>query len=168
MGAQVSDNVRLDPDHLLDVIVTDPELQVRAVRVDAAGEISDHHLVVASLRIDKGVVRQPVPISYRRIKSIDVDEFERRLRGSSLFLTPAITADGFAEQLKCTVVKLLDELAPIRRRFCRPSKAATKWLSTEAVEAKRLRGRLETSGKELSWNRTVLLTDGHVVMLIDS
>jgi len=76
---------RLNPDHLLDVIVTDPELQVRAVRVDAAGEISDHHLVVASLCIDKGVVRQPVPISYRRIKSIDVDEFERRLRGSSLF-----------------------------------------------------------------------------------
>ena len=117
-------------------------------RVDAAGEISDHHLVVARLCVDTGVVRRPVPISYRRIKSIDTDEFERRLRGSSLFSAPATTADGFAEQLQRTVVDLLDEMAPIRRCLRRPAKATTKWLSSEAVEAKRLRCRLEPNWKQ--------------------
>ena len=56
---------------------------------------------------------------------------------------PATTADSFAQQLQRAVVEVLDEMTPNRRRLLRPSKAATKWLSREAVEAKRLRRRLE-------------------------
>jgi len=72
---------RMNPDHLLDVIVTDPELQVRDVRVDAAGEISDHHLVVARLCVDTGVVRRPVPISWTKWRPfVAVSDVRRKLQ----------------------------------------------------------------------------------------
>ena len=142
----VREPTRLNPDHLLDVIVTDSELDVCNVRVDSAGDISDHRLVVVSLSVARAT-QQPIPSTYRRLKNFDVDEFEDRLRASDLFVAPATTADGFARQLQRTVVTVLDELAPVRSCRRRPSKPVTKWLSSDAIEAKRLRRRLEKKWK---------------------
>ena len=49
---------RYNPEHLLDVIATDPKLIVRDVRVHDAGLISDHRLVLATLVADS-VKRNP-------------------------------------------------------------------------------------------------------------
>jgi hypothetical protein len=130
-------------DHLLDVLATDPALVVSAVVVVDAGYISDHRLVKAMIALDTDRHDKPVAFTYRRIQSIDCSDFERRLRCFSLFTLPASTAESFAEQLKREVVATLDVVAPVRRIVRRPPKAVTKFLSAEAIEAKRLRRRLE-------------------------
>ena len=61
------------------------------------------------------------------------------MRRSVLFSQPSTTADGFAAQLQDTVVAALNRVAPIRTRKRRPPKPITRWLSADAVEAKRLR-----------------------------
>lgn len=134
---------RRGPDHLLDVFAADPELCVLDLRVDDASMISDHRLVVATIAVNSALHKHPVAFSYRRIRDISADDFDRKLRNSSLFFAPAATADGFAEQMRDVVVAVLDEVAPLRNCVRRPPKAISKFLSKEAVEAKRYRRRLE-------------------------
>jgi len=139
----VTSPTRSNPEHLLDVLATDPSLAVREVRVDEAGQISDHRLVVATITVDSLQYNAPVVFTFRRIKNIDTKSFEQKLRESSLFKSPASTADKFAEQMKNIIVATLDDVAPVRRLVRRPPKAITKFLSEDAIEAKRTRRRLE-------------------------
>lgn len=139
----VREPTRYSPDHLLDVLATDPALCLRNVRVDDAGLVSDHRLVVATLVVDAAKHNPPVVFTYRRIKNIDTADFEQRLYDSPLFSSPATTVDSFADQMQQVIVSTLDEVAPLRRCVRRPSKAITKFLSDDAIEAKRLRRRLE-------------------------
>ena len=114
------------------------------VRVVDSGFISDHQLILATLHtssMDSSL--GGVPVTYRRIKDIDPVEFESRLRRSSLFSSPALTAESYASQFEEVVVETLDAMAPLRTRVRRPPKKITRWLSDEAVEAKRERRRLE-------------------------
>lgn len=145
---------RANPDHLLDVLATDSALAVSDVLVDDAGCISDHRLVAATVAASFSRHREPVLLEYRRIRNIDPADFESRLRSSSLFSAPATTAEAFSQQLRDVVVATLDQVAPIKKHSRRPSKAITKWLSADALEAKRLRRRLEER-----WRKTRLETD---------
>jgi len=144
----VTQPTRPTPDYLLDVFATDTALPVRDVHVDDAGLISDHRLVLAAVVVDSVKHNPPVVFTYRRIRTMDTRVFERKLHDSSLFSSPAQTAEGYANQLKCVVTATLDELAPVRQCVRRPPKAVSKFLSTEAVDAKRLRRRLERRWKE--------------------
>jgi len=139
----VREPTRFSPDHLLDVLATDPALCIRNVRVDDAGLVSDHRLVVATIVIDSAKHNPPVVFTYRRIKNIDTADFEQRLYDSSLFSSPAATVDSFADQMQQVIVSTLDDIAPLRRCVRRPPKAVTKFLSDDAIKAKRLRRRLE-------------------------
>lgn len=69
------------------------------------------------------------------------------LRSSALFSSPASTAEAFASQLEDVVTSVLDEFAPLQQRSRRPPKAITRWLSEEAIAAKRERRRLERRWK---------------------
>ena len=60
-----------------------------------------------------------------------------------MFNCLAATVDGFADQIESVVTAALDDLAPLRRRRRRQPKRITRWLSHDAVEAKRRRRRLE-------------------------
>ena len=133
-------------ENLLDLVVTDKSLTVSGLSVDDAGQVSDHRLVTAAVSVCPGVC-QPVQVKSRRIRGIDTDKFEADLRRSVLFSQPSTTADGFAAQLQDTVVAALNRVAPIRTRKRRPPKPITRWLSDDAVEAKRLRRRLEKRWK---------------------
>ena len=109
-----------------------------------SGFISDHQLILATLHTSStDSSLGGVPVTYRRIKDIDPVEFEARLRRSSLFSSPALTAESYASQFEEVVVETLDAMAPLRTRVRRPPKEITRWLSDEAVEAKRERRRLE-------------------------
>ena len=146
---------RTGPDHILDLIITDQPSIIRDVRVIDSGLVSDHQLILASLDINSpGSSRRPVKFTYRLIKNIDPADFESRLRQSSLYQSPAGDAESFAEQIERVVTSTLDEVAPIRTRLRRPPKAVTKWLSDDAIEAKRHRRRLERR-----WNETRSDTD---------
>ena len=76
------------------------------------------------------------------------------LRKSVLFTQPADTLDAYmyVDQFNAVVEQLLDKVAPVRSRCRRPQKPISKWLSSEAIAAKRSRRRLErrwrTTGAE--------------------
>jgi len=103
--------------------------------------LSDHRLVSANL-----TTRCPkanVAYSWRKLSDVDTRQFEAELRQSELFFTPATATDAFTDQLTRVVTSQLDAIAPIRHSSPRPPKPISKWLSTEAVAAKRERRRLE-------------------------
>jgi hypothetical protein len=128
--------------HLLDIIATDDSLSVSEKDVDDAGCISDHRLVVVSINY-QSTVKKPAVKNCRRIRDINLLEFEAKLRASSLFTSPSSTAEAFAEQLEEVVVSALDELAPLRKFKRRLSRNITRWLSPAAIGAKRTCRRLE-------------------------
>ena len=83
------------------------------VRVTDAGLVSDHRLVTAHLQCRRMKVK--TSCSSRNIRAIDITEFDRALRASSLAVTsPADATDGFADQLWDIVWTMLDKFAPLR------------------------------------------------------
>jgi len=78
--------------------------------------------------------------------------FEADLRSSVLFKQLVDKLNAYVDQLNDTLTQLLNKVAPVRSRRRRPQKPISKWLSIEAVAAKRSRRRLErrwlTTGTE--------------------
>jgi len=128
--------------NLLHMFASDSSVSVSDVRIDDAGLMSDHRLVAAKVSASV-VARRAILTESRCIKDINTAEFERLLRESSVFTAPSSTVNSFADQIEAYVVEALDKVAPLRRRRRRPSKPATRWLSKDAVDAKRQRRRLE-------------------------
>jgi len=56
---------------------------------------------------------------------------------------PADTTDAYVSQLNDVLAELLDKAAPVQTGRRRPQKLISKWLSADAVDAKRARRRLE-------------------------
>lgn len=136
--------------NLLDVLATINSTIVGNVKVDSADCLSDHCLISAdiTLRLPKPVITY----SSRIIRAVDAAKFQDDVRKSVLFTQPADTADAYVDQLNDVLAELLDKAAPVQTRRRRPQKLISKWLSAEAVDAKRVRRRLErrwrTTGAE--------------------
>ena len=126
---------------LLDVLASSSPTLLSGVDVDDAGQISDHRLVTARLVVHNP--KPPVAAKWRRLRDVNPARFEAALRRSELFVCPEDDTDGFAAQLVRVVTDELDKVAPVRRGSRRPSKIITRWLSVDAVAAKRERRRLE-------------------------
>ena len=132
--------------NLLDVLAAEPAVGVHDVRVDDAGQLSDHRLVAGMVSVVMPQ-RRAIQTEFRPIKNLDVAQFQQLLWQSSLFTSPASTVDDFTEQIESDVVATLDKFAPLRSRRRRPPKPITRWLSQEAIDAKRLRRQLERKWK---------------------
>jgi hypothetical protein len=65
--------------------------------------------------IDRQAVPIPTTVSFLLPDCVDPAKFERILRASPLFVSPATSADEFANQVEVEVTKVLDRLAPLRR-----------------------------------------------------
>ena len=104
---------------------------------------SDHNLVVAAVNAAQSALPSTVIVRCRNIRQIDTADFERQLRQSSLFTAPADTVDAYADQIQSVVTNILDDVAPLRSVRRRPAKPITRWLSNDAVKAKRARRRLK-------------------------
>lgn len=128
--------------NVLDILAVDSTVSVANVRVVDAG-FSDHRLIVATIRVNVDMTRPATSHAGRDMRRLDLVDFERRLRHSTLFTAPRGTADDFTEQIRSVVTAVLDEVAPIKCYRRRASKPITKWLSNEAVKAKRFRRRCE-------------------------
>ena len=115
------------------------------VTVEDVG-LSDHSLIKCKVAVN--IKRQPiVRASFRNWKKLDLDMFSQRLRSSPVYQKPATTAQAFADQLEKDIVSILDELAPVCTSTKRQGKPESKWLSEDAVAAKRTRRRLERKWK---------------------
>jgi Reverse transcriptase (RNA-dependent DNA polymerase)/Endonuclease-reverse transcriptase len=134
-------------DSLLDLVITakDSTLLDNLAVCNTHG-VSDHCLVKWTVArcLNR---RQPTTVFYRNLKSLDLDAFRTALSNSPLFTAPEDTVDGFASQIDDVVTDILDQLAPIRQLKKCPGKKINRWLSDAAIEAKRLRRRLERRWK---------------------
>ena len=136
--------------NLLDVIACgkDDHESVKNVRLDDAGCLSDHLMVLASLSFGWRRIN-PVSFSYRLIKSVDASLFETNLRASPLFSNPARTANGFADQRADVITGELDKSSPLKTVTRLSSgKPINRFPNNEAVVAKQERRRLERHWKK--------------------
>src|SRR5664279_2105176 len=128
-------------DNLLDLVITTasrtPQL-VSDVRVHSSYGLSDHSVIVFELSVRR---HKPAVVhyTYRNIKQIDAVEFERQLLVSDIVTDPPDTPDEFVDRLETTVIGILNNLAPMRSGMRPHSKKSARWLSEEAIAAKRLR-----------------------------
>ena len=117
------------------------------IQLDEAVLISDHRLVVACCNPGSSR-RMPLPHTYRILENIDYQMFEDTLHRSVLFAAPASTPELLAEQISTVVSAEIVRIAPLKSGTRRQPKAIRKWLSREAIEAKRNRRRLERRFKK--------------------
>ena len=141
--------------NLLDILALEDVLSVSNLVFDDAGLISDHRLIIASVRLCLPA-RHATPYMFRDIKNVNHSQFEQALYSSELFTAPTSTFDAHTEQHVSVVTRKLDLVAPVQTRNKRCPKDSSKWLSPEPICAMSLRRRLarcwKTSG--LDTNRT--------------
>ena len=91
-------------------------------------------------------------VSYRNLKSIDLDAFQSDTLNSDLIICPADNAVDLANQYSSVLSSIRDKHAPLKskRVSCRPDKP---WMSPSIIEAKRHRRYLERTWRH---NRTPL------------
>jgi len=95
--------------------------------------------------------RQLLTHHFCSLKRTDVLEFQNDIKQSELFLKPATTTDGFANQLDMVTTDCPNKHRPLQtRRKIAPICQVNRWLSDRAVEAKRVRRRLERKWKSKS------------------
>ena len=125
---------------LLDILAASSVSRVTNVTVSEADFISDHCLQLSAalaVRLPKPVVKY----TWRNTRNINTTSFEDDLHKSVIFSQPA-TDDAYVDQLDSVLTELLDKHAPVHTSRRRPPKIS-RWLSDEAITAKRLRRRLE-------------------------
>ena len=130
---------------LLDLVIgSASSKRIQQVAVQSTYDVSDHELVTWSFVTANRPRRQVLSYCFRNLKKIDMERFKNDIRCSDLFLAPACTAEEFADQLDATVTKILDIHCPLQSR-CKlvSNRRENRWLSTDAVAAKRRRRRLE-------------------------
>ena len=132
--------------NLLDILASEDVSSVSNLVVDDAGLISDHRLIIASVRLCLPARHAP-PYTFRNIENVNLRQFEQPLYSPELFTAPTIIVDAFTEQLMSVVTRELNLVAPQQTRNKRRPKASSKWLSPEAIRTKRLRRRLERRRK---------------------
>ena len=80
---------------MMQTVCTIIECFVNNVRVDDADCMSDHRMTLAQLASGWRHLK-PVLFSFHRLKQLNFDFFENCLNSSSLFASPATSANGFA------------------------------------------------------------------------
>jgi hypothetical protein len=144
-------NAMMTSANLLDLVITTaskvPPL-VSNVGVHTSHGLSDHSIVVFDLSVRRQKVAPTLrQVSYRNIKNINAAEFESRLWAADIITNPPDTPDEYVDRLESTVVDILDELAPLKHGHGSQAKNSARWISNEAIAAKRLRRKLERRWK---------------------
>ena len=134
---------------LLDVVmVNDSSKRLSQLAVTPTHGVSDHDLITWSWTSQARLPRRFITYCFRNLKSVDWSLFKDDVQRSALFSSPAGTANDFAIQLDETVATILDRHCPIQERSKFESKRRdSRWLSADAMEAKRNRRRLERKWK---------------------
>ena len=160
-----SSHHQITTDNLQDILATDTAESLSDVEIDNAGCVSDHQLVHANLAFS---VPTTCVITWTFQKVIVPASFETVLRHSVLSASPATTVDALTDQMVNVITDELDKVAPLKRCTSRPSKPIMKWLTNEAIAAKRERRSLRGSGSPHGVSVTVSTTVVLVVAQTDS
>jgi hypothetical protein len=142
--------------HLLDLILTRPELCINVLPVDPP-TLSDRSFVVAQLPM---IASQPAAATTRVVLEwyrLDFDEFARDLAASDLFRSPPAVPDAAFELYGRTLPQLVDKHVPLTVRHVRLQRN-TCWYDAECRAARRTTRQLEklfrrcnTCGARQAW-----------------
>ena len=126
--------------HILDYIITrscDDFIKF----VEVSSFLSDHAALHCVLNIAKPKPIRQI-ISYRKLKSINQEEFGADLKKSNLIANPETELDQLIEQYETTLSDILEKHAPLKKCIItiRPFNG---WYTQEITEAKKFRRRLE-------------------------
>ena len=129
--------------NLLDILASFADSTfVNSVSVVSSHFVSDHSLIVAELNF-----RRPKPslvtYCYRDLKHMDYAAFQNKLGNCSIITSPPENVDQYVAVLNTELNSLLDEFCPLKAGRRPNATKSRRWLSPEAVEAKRTRRRLE-------------------------
>ena len=134
--------------HTLDLVITRCSEDVTKVFVDQP-EVSDHNSVCFHLNLSK----PPLPtklLHYRKIKSINREEFNKDIKASSLLKKDFNDVNELTNAYNETLSKLLDKHAPIKSKTV-TIHPTSPWYTPEIHEAKKLKRKAERT-----WRRTRL------------
>ena len=107
---------------------------------------SDHFAVLCRLKLSKPSASK-ITVTSRKLRSINVEEFEQDVRSSLLFTEPCDDLEGIVYQYNDVLRTLLDKHAPETTRTViqRPH---TPWYSKTIHDAKRVKRRSERAWKK--------------------
>jgi len=114
--------------------------------------LSDHFAVHCLLSFAKPV-HKPCTVTYRKLRSIDVDSFHQDIANSSLCKSPAIDVSDLCNQYDSVLSTILDKHAPIRTKIA-SSRSKAPWYNDTIRENKTIRRKLERR-----WRKTKLTID---------
>ena len=101
-------------------------------------DVSDHDLVTWLFSVKRRPPRQSITYHFCSLKRLDVLQFSNDVMQSELFLKPATTTDGFADQLDTVITDILNQHCPLQtRRKIASSPQVNQWLSDRAVRLSR-------------------------------
>ncbi len=154
--------------HTLDLIITreDENVLYSAPIVDFM--ISDHLSVLAKLHVPKPplAVKQ---VTFRKLKTIDVDAFSRDLANSNLVVSPPEDLDSLVSEYNRTLQTLLDKHAPEKTRHM-VIRHRDPWFNDHIKQEKVKRKKLEKSwrtSKTMAAREQFKLQRNHVTLLME-
>ena len=144
--------------HALDLAITRKASSIIQTSPRVDRYFSDHGSVVCDLKLRKPTYKVKT-ISYRKLKSVDMDRFHDDLASSSLCTvsysgvhSPA-SLEKFVENYESKLSNLIDHHAPIKTKTVR-SRPQVPWYNEVIAEAKRQRRKVEKI-----WRKSKLTSD---------
>jgi hypothetical protein len=152
--------------HILDLIIVRSDESI-VNNIAPGQQVTDHFVVMCKISMDK-----PPPlkktIKFRKIKTINNEEFSKDIAKSELVTNPSTTLDGLVHQYKNVLGELLDKHAPEKQStfVVRPD---SPWYSpkikTEKSKRRKLERRWRKTGRktdELIYKQQCILVNGMV------
>ena len=98
--------------NILDILACELSCNIFDVSVISSNLVSDHSLVVCSLKVGKPTIFKT--FKHRNLKQLNIELFDDALLCSEIFTCPANSAESYSAQIETVVTKLLDKMAPIK------------------------------------------------------
>ena len=137
------------PGNLLDIIIHNANTSlVNGFEAVDTG-IADHKLIMISVNFHQSRVGA-TSFKGRNLKKLDYNLLLNELSECLFVRNPSSDIDTFVDQMENDVTSVLDRLAPVHTTRKRIGKNSASELSSEAVEAKRIRRRCEKQFKKIS------------------
>jgi hypothetical protein len=131
--------------HSLDLLISSASCSFSSVF--QSDRISDHFTVIAEMIFNVPTRADRKTVTFRNLKDINLDAFEKDIRNSSLYLSPADNAEDLADQYSTELTRIFDHHAPLKtkRVSLRPK---NPWMTPAIMEAK-----LHRRSLERTWRR---------------
>ncbi|XP_028412949.1 uncharacterized protein LOC114535827 [Dendronephthya gigantea] len=127
--------------HILDLIITRQCDNIVATEPWPVRYFSDHAAVMCEFTIARPV-QKIKHAEYRKLKSIDMQQFVEDIRKSDLYTYPPSDLDTLTDCYNSTLSSLLDKHAPVLSRHV-ATRGSPPWFNDVIMQARRYRRKAE-------------------------